>query len=277
MRTQEAGMSDADFQYFRTLIHSQTGIWLGDQKRTMLVSRLSRRLRELNLTTFAAYRDWLRDADPRGLELVQAINRVTTNKTDFFREPAHFTYLRDWLLRRRRPSVRIWCAASSTGEEPYTLAMTVAEVYGMDGTWQILASDIDTEVLEAAGRGIFSEDRLTTLPAGYQKSYFLRGRGANSGLACVRPQLRRHVEFQRINLVGKDWPERETFDAVFCRNVLIYFDRPTQERVVNRLLLRLAPDGLLFLGHSENLHSMVETVESVAHTVYRRRQGVLHQ
>ena len=266
------GMRDEDFRFFRSLIHKETGIWLGDQKRSMLASRLSRRLRELRLDDLHAYRVWLESADAGGSELVHAINRVTTNKTDFFREPEHFIVLKDWVAGRGS-ATRLWCAASSTGEEPYSLAITLAEVFGMQAPWSILASDIDTEVLAAAAAGIYGEDRLRTLPAGMKPRYFLRGRGKYSGQACVRPEVRRHVEFRRVNLVGEQWPVGERFDAVFCRNVLIYFDRETQQRVVERLLGRLVPDGLLFLGHSESLHWMAHQVETVAHTVYRKRVG----
>ena len=267
-----SGMRDEDFRFFRSLIHKETGIWLGDQKRSMLVSRLSRRLRELRLEDLHAYRVWLETADAGGAELAQAINRVTTNKTEFFREPEHFVVLKDWVAGRGA-AVRLWCAASSTGEEPYSLAMTLAEVFGMQAPWRVLASDIDTEVLAAASAGIYDEDRLAALPPGMKPRYFLRGRGRYGGQACVRPELRRHVEFRRVNLVGEQWPAGERFDAVFCRNVLIYFDRETQQKVVDRLLGRLEPEGLLFLGHSESLHWMAQAVEAVAHTVYRRRAG----
>ncbi len=270
--TTTGSMSDQEFSYFRDLIHGQTGIWLGDHKRTMLVSRLSRRLRELNLPDFTAYCEWLQTADPHGVELVQAINRVTTNKTDFFRESAHFDYLRQWLPSRPQSPVHVWCADGSAGDEIYTIAMTMAEAFGMDGGWQVLASDIDTEVLASAERAVYPEERLWPLPPGYKQRYFLRGRDCYSGFARVRPQLRRHVQFRRINLVGDGWPEARGFDAVFCRNVLIYFDRPTQQSVVERLLTRLLPEGLLFLGHSENMHSMADRVEPVSHTVYRERR-----
>lgn len=267
-----SGMTDEDFRYFRSLIHQETGIWLGDQKRTMLASRLSRRLRELRLPDLHAYRVRLETADPGGMELLEAINRVTTNKTDFFREPEHFAVLREWVAGRGA-GVRLWCAASSTGEEPYSLAITLAEVFGMSAPWSVLATDIDTEVLAAAGQGQYAEERLGPLPAGLKPRYFLRGRGRYTGQACVRPELRKHVEFRRVNLIGDNWPAGERFDAVFCRNVLIYFDRPTQQQVVERLLGRLEPGGLLFLGHSESLHWMAHEVEAVAHTVYRRRPG----
>ncbi len=264
----EAAISREEFERFRELIHRETGIWLADHKRQLLHSRLSRRLNELGVGCLSEYYDLLEHHDPAGDELRLAINRITTNKTEFFRERAQFDVLRDQVLAGRRKSrLRIWSAACSTGEEPYSLAITLAETIGM-GDWKILASDIDTDVLTAAAQAIYEEDRLTCVPMPLLRKYFLRGKGEFQGKAKVKADLRNRVEFRRINLAGWDWPKDTAFDAIFCRNVLIYFDARTQQHVTERLLERLDGSGFLFLGHSESLPWTVNAAR-VAHSVYR--------
>lgn len=264
----DTAISMEEFQRFRELIHRETGIWLGDHKRQLLHSRLARRMGELCIEGLSEYYDLLAHHDPGGEELRRAINRITTNKTEFFRERAQFDILRDQVLAGRRKSrLRIWSAACSTGEEPYSLAITLAETLGMCD-WKVLASDIDTEVLAAAAQGIYEEDRLTCVPMPLLRKYFLRGKGEFQGKAKVKGDLRNHVEFRRINLAGWDWPKDAAFDAIFCRNVLIYFDHQTQQHVTERLLGRLDGAGCLFLGHSESLPWTVNAAR-VAHSVYR--------
>jgi chemotaxis protein methyltransferase CheR len=268
-----SGLTEQEFSALRQLIHSETGIWLADHKRTMLAARLNPRLRELSLTSFSQYLQRLKAADPKREELRCAINRVTTNKTSFFRENAHFDFLGRYAGESRgRGGMRVWCAASSTGEEPYSIAITLAEALGLNTGWKVLASDIDTDVLATAARAIYQQQQVEAVPTPLRNKYFLKGKkGEFEGLVKVRRELRSRIEFRRVNLIGEPWPQERDFDAVFCRNVLIYFNRETQEQVVRRLLARVAPGGYLFLGHSENLHWMSGEVVAAAHTVYQPR------
>jgi chemotaxis protein methyltransferase CheR len=259
------------FARLRDLVHRETGIWLADHKRAMLASRLCPRLRDLGMRSFADYCGLLARGDPEGAELRAAINCVTTNHTEFFRESDHFTFLAD-RVRKRPANWRVWCAASSTGEEPYTIAMTLASAGAAN--WRVFATDIDTGVLAAAARGVYPIEALARLPQGFRETYFLRGTGEWAGKAKVRREVRSRVEFRRLNLVGSVWPAGDGYDAIFCRNVLIYFNRDTQRRVVGRLLERLRRGGYLFLGHSENLNGMSSEVAMRAHTVYQRGKDV---
>jgi chemotaxis protein methyltransferase CheR len=240
----------------------------------MVYSRLARRVRRHGLASFA---DYLRVVERGGAELQEFINSLTTNKTDFFREPHHFEYLRGAVLPRlaaRGPRrVRVWCAASSTGEEPYTLAMTLREACPPAAGWdvKVLASDIDTAVLAAAERGVYDADRAGGIPPALLRKYFLRGAGANRGKVSARPELRELLAFRRINLVDDPWPVRTRFDAIFCRNVAIYFDRDTQRRLFDRFAAHLEPGGYLFLGHSETLHGLTDRYAPTGGTVYQLR------
>ena len=273
-------VSDREFEIFRALVHARTGIALSPQKRLLLQSRLGKRLRELGLATFTAYHEYLTLHDPGGEEMVHFINAVTTNKTEFFREPHHFSYLRDeWApikhLRSRRAGdrvLRFWSAACSTGEEPYSLAMTLLEALpDLNHGWdlRILASDIDTDVLTHAASGTYGLDQVVPIPPPLRNRYLLRGTGPNAGLVRIRPTLRELVVFRRISLLDEPWPIRTRFDAIFCRNALIYFDRPTQARILERLVGFLKDDGLLVLGHSETVHGLGLDLVAVGNTIYR--------
>jgi chemotaxis protein methyltransferase CheR len=242
--------------------------------------RLARRLQALGLRTFAEYHTRLL-AD--GGELTRFINAMTTNKTEFFREAHHFDYLKSTWLPSRRPCrrtsdrrLRFWSAACSTGEEPYSLALTLLEALGGGAGWdlRILASDIDTDVLAHAAAGIYPLEHVAPVPAALLPRYFLRGTAARDGYVRVKPAVRSLVTFRRINFVDEAWPIRTRFDAIFCRNVLIYFDRDTQQRILDRLIEHLADDGLLFLGHSESIHGLVDGLEPLAPTVYGRAGAV---
>jgi chemotaxis protein methyltransferase CheR len=265
-----------EFEAIRRFLYAETGIALGDSKREMVCARLAKRLRSHGLRLFGDYQRLLRE-DASGAELQEFINCLTTNKTDFFREPHHFEFLRHTILPRVRTKgvrrLRVWSAGCSTGEEPYTLAMTLREECPAADGWdvQILASDIDTAVLAAAEKGVYEADRVADVPPDLLRRYFLRGTGANAAKVSVRPELRNLIAFRRINLMDDPWPIRAQFDAVFCRNVVIYFDRPTQQRLLERFAAHLAPDGHLFLGHSENLHWMADVFAPVGGTVYRHR------
>ncbi|MCW5978806.1 MAG: protein-glutamate O-methyltransferase CheR [Bryobacteraceae bacterium] len=268
-------VTDEEFALFQKLIHEQSGIHLKETKRTLVASRLGKRLRQLGLSSLLDYYRLLKTSDPRGEELRRMINCITTNKTSFFREDQHFTFLRDALRARGSRAARIWSAACSSGEEPYSIAMTILEALGETAAREacILASDIDTDVLAAAARGIYEEEGIQGVDAALRRRYFLCGRRAYQGLVQVKPLLRRMVEFRQINLISGAWPVHGRFDAIFCRNVIIYFDRPTQERLFERLTRHLEPDGFLFVGHSESLFWLTRLVRPVGHTIYRLRAG----
>lgn len=273
-------VTDREFEIFRALVLARTGIALTPQKRLLLQSRLAKRLRALGLATFTEYHEYLTLRDPDGEEMVHFINAVTTHKTEFFREPHHFHYLRDeWAaLKRRRCRrvgdrvLRFWSAACSTGEEPYSLAMTLLDAlpelsHGWD--LRILASDIDTDVLAHARNGTYGLDQAAPIPPPLRTRYLLRGTGAHAGLVRMRPILRELIVFRRISLLDEPWPIRTRFDAIFCRNALIYFDRPTQARILERLVGFLKDDGLLVLGHSETVHGLGLDLVPVGNTIYR--------
>jgi chemotaxis protein methyltransferase CheR len=274
----DVAITDGEFDLLRRLIHAHAGIALAPWKRHLVRARLGQRLAELGLTTFAEYHTRL-VADATGAELTRFTNAMTTNKTEFFREAHHFEYLSStWVPARgpcRRASdrhLRFWSAGCSTGEEPYTLAVTLLDALDGAAGWdiRILASDIDTEVLGLAAEGIYALEQVAPVPPALLPRYFLRGTGAREGLVRVKPALTSLVTFRRINFVEEPWPIRVRFDAIFCRNVLIYFDRATQERVLRRLVLQLKDDGLLFLGHSESVHGLVTGLTRVGATIYRR-------
>jgi chemotaxis protein methyltransferase CheR len=277
-------LSEREFAILRELVVERTGIALGPHKRALLQGRLAPRLRALGLRTFAEYRRAFAALDPASDEAARFVNAVTTTKTEFFREPRHFAYLTgQWLPRaleraaRGRPRrVRIWSAACSSGEEPYSLAMTVMDALAEGPAWdvRILASDINTDVLRRAAAGVYRQDAVSALPRTTLRRHFLRGRGASTGLVRVRPEVRGLVAFRRINLVDGAWlgaggePIRTRFDAVFCRNVLMYFDRSTQQRVLRRLAEHVADGGVLVLGHSEGVRGLLSGLRHLGSAIY---------
>lgn len=260
------------FERVRALIYRHAGISLNASKQSMVYSRLARRLRQTGAPDFRSYIDRL-EAEPVGSgEWQEFVNALTTNLTSFWREEHHFPILADLIARRvrERRQVKLWCCASSTGEEPYTIAITAMQACGSrTPPVSILATDIDTSVLAKAQAGVFTEDSVERIDSKVLREYFLRGSGDNKGLVCVRPELRALIAFRRLNLLDVHWSIDDRFDAIFCRNVLIYFDKPTQDRVLRRLAERLAPDGLLFAGHSENLARARDLFEPQGRTVYR--------
>lgn len=266
----EFAYTTADFERVRELVYRQAGISLAASKEPMVYSRLARRLRALRLTSFEQYFRYL---DNNSEEFEQFVNALTTNLTAFFREAHHFEILKEHLQncyqKQRRP-LRIWCTASSTGEEPYSLAMTAVEAFN---SWTppvtILASDIDTKVLATAEQGIYAMERLTDLSSQRLRQFFLKGKGSHSGSARVRDELRQLVRFRQINLLEERWPVKGGLDAIFCRNVMIYFDRPTQLNLLERLVPLLAPHGLFFAGHSESFAHAGHVVKLIGRTVYR--------
>ncbi|SFM30947.1 MCP methyltransferase, CheR-type [Ectothiorhodospira mobilis] len=254
MREREFAFSDADFQRIRRLIYEHAGISLHTGKRDMVYSRVARRLRVTGLDSFAQYLDRL---EVQSEEWQHFVNALTTNLTSFFREAHHFPILQEHAQethRRERRGLRIWSAGCSTGEEPYSIAITLMEAFGdRQPPVRILATDLDTQVVRHAEEGIYPAERVARMPEAQVKRYFLRGKGGMKGLVRVKPQVRELVTFKPFNLLGSEWPLKEPFDAIFCRNVLIYFDKPTQYRLLARFHPQLRPDGLLFVGHSESL------------------------
>jgi len=257
----------ADFRRIKDLIYRKAGISLHDGKHAMVYSRVSRRLRETGYGSFSAYLDWLEKHD--GPEWQEFINALTTNLTAFFREEHHFGILGDLLRNDRSRPWRIWCSAASTGEEPYSIAMTALESLGAGGQFETVNSDIDTRVLETASRGIYKLDGVKGLSQERIQRHFMRGKGANAGMMRVKPELQRHMSFQTVNLIH-DLPFREPFDLVFCRNVMIYFDAATQRQVLERIHRVMKPGGMLFVGHAENFSDARNLFALRGKTVYER-------
>lgn len=259
--------SDADFSRIKALIYQKAGISLHDGKHAMVYSRVSRRLRETGHGSFKSYLDWLENHD--GPEWQEFINALTTNLTAFFRESHHFDILAQHLRSKPGHAWRIWCSAASTGEEPYSIAMTCAEALGTGGNFEIVNSDIDTKVLATAQRGVYKADGAKGLSAERLQRFFMRGKGANAGLMRVKPDLQRHMSFQVVNLI-RELPLRDSFDIVFCRNVMIYFDGPTQRAVLERIHRVMKPGGMLFVGHAENFSDARNLFVLRGKTVYER-------
>jgi chemotaxis protein methyltransferase CheR len=268
-RQREFEFAERDFQAVRKLVYARAGINLKAGKQEMVYSRLARRLRALKLSSFREYLALLQD--PGAPEWEAFINAITTNLTHFFREPHHF----DILARQYRDSVtashfRVWSAASSTGEEVYSIAIALAEAGGVTGSQvSILASDLDTNVLAQARGAIYGIDRLENVGPERRKRFFLRGTGQHDGFAKVRDEIRRDIRFENINLMSANLGINEQFDAIFCRNVMIYFDKETQYSILKKLSQVLRPDGRLYVGHSENLFHAKDLFELCDKTVYR--------
>lgn len=263
-----------DFQRVCALIHQRAGIALSDSKRDMVYSRLARQLRAQRLSRFRDYLDWL-EADGGADDWQAFTNALTTNLTSFFREEHHFERLAE-LLQSRPAGTKavIWCAAASTGEEPYSLAITACEAFGtLQPPVTILATDIDTNVLETAARGVYPLERIEKLSLERKRRFFRKGGGKAEGYCKVVDELRQMITFRPLNLLDARYPMRGPFDAIFCRNVMIYFDKPTQYAILQRMAPLLKPDGLFFAGHSESFFHAADLIESCGRTVYRRATG----
>jgi len=260
------------FTILRNLLHNHSGIALAAHKITMVQSRLAKRLRALGIPSYEEYLRRLEN--PESAEWPEFINALTTNLTSFFREGHHFTRLVELLQTSHAPSrrIRIWSAGCSTGEEPYTLAMTLTKAFGSGTPIQILATDLDTAVLNTASRGVYPETRIDGLEDSWKRLAFLRGTGEHKGQVRIRPELKSLVTFQQLNLLDDRWAlPNEPFQAIFCRNVMIYFDKPTQRKLLQRFRSLLEPDGLLFVGHSEALLDTNLGFQSLGQTIYRRK------
>ena len=271
----EFDYTERDFERVRALIYKRAGISLTPGKQDMVYSRLARRLRAKKMTFFHEYLDALeRNSDPAEWEAF--INALTTNLTSFFREAHHFEILADNLrkLAEKRP-IKIWCNAASTGEEPYSLAITACEAFGtMTPPVQIIASDLDTNVLKHGERGVYSADRVDRMEPVRMQKFFLHAGGEQPGSVRVRPELQRLISFRQINLLDTRWNLQGPFDAIFCRNVMIYFDKTTQYAILERFAPLLRPDGLLYAGHSENFMHAAKIFRSMGRTVYAKATDV---
>jgi chemotaxis protein methyltransferase CheR len=278
MSNRSENLSNSDFNRFRSLIYTESGISLSPEKKTMLEIRLRRRLRSLNLSTWGEYCNYVFTPGGHEKELIHLIDVVTTNKTDFFREATHFEYLvakalPDLAARRgMNRTCLAWSAGCSTGEEPYTLAMVLNEyAQGKPGfQFRVLATDISTEVLEKASMGVFKSEQINPVPSDLRRKYFMRSRDRQSNLLRVVPELRSMIEFRRLNFMDTDFGLPEKPEMIFCRNVIIYFDRPTQLQLLKKLSHQLIPGGYFFAGHSESLQGMDLPLTPVAPSVYKK-------
>ena len=271
-------LADDDYAFLRDLIYEHSRIHLGPDKKALVTSRLAKRLRALHLPDYHEYCRLLRS--PAGAEEMRSlIDRISTNHTHFFREIKHFDFLRDRALPEwrkqtagRREVFRLWSAASSSGEEPYSLAICLAEhlAPASSGAWQIDGTDISTRVLDLATQAVYSEDRLNDIPADWLHRYFQKGVGQWAGQFRVKDEVRQRVHFHHLNLLEPGYPFSQPFDVVFCRNVMIYFDRPTQEALVANLTQTLRPGGYLMVGHSESLNGIRHALKLVQPAIYRK-------
>lgn len=272
-------LSDAEFHRIRALVREHTGIALSEAKRQLVYGRLSRRLRALKMESFADYILLLERADPAELE--EFTNAITTNLTSFFREPHHFEHLANEALpamiahansaTAANKRIRIWCAGASTGEEPYSIAIVLREAQpqlaGLDV--KLLATDLDSAVIATGAAGVYADERLQSVNSERTSKCFQKGIGSNEGKVRVREDLRKFITFKQLNLMH-EWPMRGPFDAIFCRNVIIYFDKDTQRALFERMAVLQRPGDMLYLGHSESLYRVSEKYDLVGRTIYRR-------
>jgi chemotaxis protein methyltransferase CheR len=270
-----ATITDQEFGLFQSLIYQQVGIKLEQQKKTLLVSRLGKRLRDLELSSYQAYYDRVNSKGGEE-ELTRLVDLISTNKTDFFREPVHFDFLRETVLPQVEATraLRIWSSASSSGEEPYTIAMTLCDAIPDRIRWDIkvLASDISTRVLAKAASGIYDEERVGQLPKDVVRRHFLRGKGEQTGKLKVRQALSDMIAFRRINLMAPTFPIRTPLDIIFCRNVMIYFGNSTKRPLLDDVYRLLKPGGYLIVSHTESLTGVTDQFERVGPSIYRKAE-----
>jgi len=268
-------LNDALFKKFRELIYQKTGISLSEEKKELLNARLGKRLRACGLSSFETYFDLI-TRDENGPEFTQFVNSVSTNYTSFFRENAHFIAITERLLPALKQQhgngrpLNFWSSACSSGEEPYTLAMILDNYFkGSPNAFKITATDISTKVLDVAKQGVYPIDRISNVGAEYLKKYFMKGVGRSAGYVRVRPELQKYISFQHFNLMGS-FPWREEMHVIFCRNVMIYFDRETQEKLVNKFYDCLVSGGYLLIGHSESISSLQHRFQQQEATIFRK-------
>lgn len=266
-KIKEFDFTVTDFERVRALIYGRAGISLATSKQEMVYSRIARRLRAMGFKSFEDYLNAL-ESGRMEEEWESFTNALTTNLTSFFREEHHFPILKEFVKNRPGP-IEVWCSASSTGEEPYSIAITLCEAFGtLTPKAKIVATDIDTNVLATAEAGVYSMDKLGKMPSDLVRRYFQKGTGRNDGLVRVRKELRDMITYRKLNLLDDTWPLRGGFDAIFCRNVMIYFDKPTQGKILKKFVGLLKPDGLLFAGHSENFQYVSNDFKLRGKTVY---------
>ena len=268
--SREYAFTVRDFECIKKMIYARAGIALAENRQEMVYTRLSRRLRATKSKGFSEYLKRLENND-QDAEWESFVNALTTNLTAFFRESHHFPILSEH-AKKRQPghTVKLWCSASSTGEEPYSMAMTMVEAFdSLRPPVRILATDIDTQVLTVAREGIYSLDRLESMPSERIKRFFLKGKNRTSGYVRVRQELRDLITFRPLNLLHSKWPMHGPFDAIFCRNVMIYFDKPTQYQILQKFVPLLDRDGLLFMGHSEVFQHASDLIKLIDRTVYK--------
>lgn len=277
MDTYNKELSNADFTVLSNFIYSNYGIKMPQAKKSMLQARLQSRLRKNNITTFKEYCNFVFSGENSDSEVVHMIDTVSTNKTDFYRESAHFEFLEDVVLpefqtKNTRETMKIWSSACSSGEEAYTIAIVINEFLEKNKKfdYSILGTDISSRILEKAVNGIYPEERIAPIPLSLKRKYILRNKNKEKADVRIVPELRSKTSFQRLNLMDAGYNVPKNFDVIFCRNVLIYFDRETQEKVINKLCLHLKPDGYFFLGHSESITGISVPLKGIRPTIYRK-------
>jgi len=274
----KAQLSQEEFDKLSRFIYKESGIKMPPVKRIMLQSRLQKRLKELKMTSYKEYIDYVFSNEGLNGEIIHMLDVVSTNKTDFFREPVHFDFLVHTALpeltqqKATNRTIKIWSAGCSSGEEPYTIAIVMADFAeknpGID--FSIIGTDISTQILQKAAEAVYKEDRVSIIPLETKRKYFLKSKDRTNPTVKVSPNLRKKVRFGRLNFMDNHYDVPETFDVIFCRNVLIYFDRETQARVIQKLCEKLRPDGYFFLGHSESIMNMQVPLKQVKPTIFKR-------
>jgi chemotaxis protein methyltransferase CheR len=273
MSVNEYAFNDNDFKRVKKIVYDFAGIDLNDTKKNLVYNRLAKRIRFLEMSSFSQYLDYVEAMGED--EFVNLINAITTNLTFFFRENHHFEYLANTVIPQllkinaASKKIRIWSAGCSTGEEPYSIASVVKETVPSGWDARVLATDLDTTVVESARQGVYNIERLKGVSEARKKRWFLKGKGDREGWVKVKPELQSIIDFGQINLMN-DWPIKEKIDVIFCRNVVIYFDKPTQSRLFNRYADLLQPEGHLFIGHSESLYKICDRFELLGQTIYRK-------
>lgn len=273
-----AQLTQDEFDKLSRFIYKESGIKMPPVKRVMLQSRLQKRLRELSMTTFKEYCDYVFSKEGFNNEIIHMLDVVSTNKTDFFREPVHFDFLTDHVLpefiekQQGSKHLKVWSAGCSSGEEPYTIAIVLANFAEKHPSFDfsIIGTDISTQILQKAVDGVYKEDRVSIVPLETKRKYFLRSKDRANPTVKVAPNIRKKVRFGRLNFMDNSYDIPETFDVVFCRNVLIYFDRETQERVIDKLCTKLRSGGYFFLGHSESIMNMNLPLKQIKPTIFQR-------
>ncbi len=263
-------ITDQEYNFICTLVYEQSRIKLGEHKRELVMARLGKRLRKLGLKTYGDYCHYMRS--PQGTEeMGDLIDAISTNHTFFFRENEHFDYIKSAILPTKPASMKIWSAACSSGEEAYSIAVTLAEHYGAaSAAWGIDCTDISHKILKKASDGIFAAERLQPVPPALINKYFLKGVGDSDGYYQAREEIRRHITFKHLNLLGSRYTFPGPYDIIFCRNVMIYFDKATQNELVNKMLPLLRPGGWLFIGHAESLTGTTHNLKMIKPAIYQK-------